>query len=71
MSDKQLLMQLAAENNVLLIENAALKEQWYTPVATLLHSDDERGGFWVNSEDKQRLAKLPAGTTLFIMINKP
>ena len=51
------------------VQIAALKKQWYTPVATLLHSG-ELGGFWVSLEDRQRLAKLPAGTTLFIMIDK-
>ena len=60
---------LEKQNKALKAENASLKKQWYTPVATLLHSG-ERGGFWVSLEDKQRLAKLPAGTTLFIMIDK-
>lgn len=61
---------LKDESAALKKKNAALKKQWYTPVATLLRSG-ERGGFWVNSDDKRRLAKLPAGTTLFIMIDKP
>ena len=61
------LSELELENAKLKAENAALREQWYTPVATLLPSDpyDERDGFWVNSKDKQRLAKLPAGTVLY------
>ena len=52
MSDKQLLMQLAAENNVLLIENAALKvqvaaltqlakEYWSYTSVPLEHFEDE------------------------------
>ena len=37
------------------------------PVATLLCCDpeDERAGFWLSLEDKQRLGKLPAGTKLY------
>ena len=61
----------AEEITALKKEIAALKEQLYTPVATLLNSDPHDDGFWVSSEDKQRLTKLPSGTTLFIMIDKP
>ena len=52
-------------------ENAALKEETYKPVATLLPSDPyDTRRLCVSRYSRNNLAKLPAGTVLYIRETK-
>jgi len=66
------LSELELENAALKKKNAALKEHLYTPIATLLPSDPHDTRRLVLGRYKgKRLAKLPAGTVLYIQETKP
>ena len=57
----------AREHLIGVLKACAATRTTQEPVATLLCCDpeDERAGFWLSLEDKQRLGKLPAGTKLY------
>lgn len=65
--DSAELRRLCKERDQLRAELEAIRGQ--QAVATLLPSDpcDERHGFYLSLEDKQRLADLPAGTKLYAL----